>query len=92
MSRSKDDFKWITKWLFLFSALMTLFFIWLATKQEQYETKAPVVLPSPTPTVEPDIVFINGVLTVEAGEVLDSGHGRYLNRVPGERYRKGTAY
>ena len=63
MSRSKDDFKWITKWLFLFSALMTLFFIWLATKQEQYETKAPVVLPSPTPTVEPDIMFINGIPT-----------------------------
>ena len=39
-----------------------------------------------------ETVFINGVLTVEAGEVLDSGHGRYLSRVPGERYRKGTAY
>ena len=39
-----------------------------------------------------ETVFINGVLTVEAGEVLDSGHGRYLSRVPGERYRKGTAF
>ncbi len=39
-----------------------------------------------------ETVFINGVLTVESGEVRDSGHGRYLSRVPGERYRKGTAY
>ncbi len=34
-----------------------------------------------------DTVFINGILTVESGEVRNSGHGRYLKRVPGERYR-----